>query len=239
MARTSNMELDGSRFVVVGATGVLGGALAHELDRRGALVALLGRDRTRLDEIAGELGGVPTAVFEATDPGSCRSAIAAVAAALGGLDGCVVAHGAVAFGSAAETSDEIAAHLMQVNAVGAMAVLRAAAAHLDGPGALAAVSAVVADHPTAGMAAYSASKAALSAYLTALRREVRREQIAVLDARLPHLETGFAERAVAGAPPALARGEDPVVAATAIVDAIAGGRRELAWDLGARRLAAR
>lgn len=57
------------------------------------------------------------------------------------------------------------------------------------------------------MAPYSASKAALTGYLTALRHEVRRARITVLDVRPPHLETGLVERAIAGsAPPHFHRG---------------------------------
>ncbi len=70
------------------------------------------------------------------------------------------------------------------------------------------LSAILADAPMAGMAGYSASKAALSSYVTALRREVRRQGIAVLDVRPPHLETGLADRALAGSPPPLPAGHD-------------------------------
>jgi short-subunit dehydrogenase len=89
------------------------------------------------------------------------------------------------------------------------------------------------------MAAYSASKAALSAHLTALRREVRRRGIAVLDVRPPHMDTGFAGRALAGGPPALPAGFDPDALVATVLDALRAGRREVFWDLAAKTLSAR
>ncbi|WP_230316743.1 SDR family NAD(P)-dependent oxidoreductase [Conexibacter sp. W3-3-2] len=238
VGRTCGMGLDEQRILITGATGALGTQLARELSARGAELALLGRDRGRLEELADELGGAPVACFEATRVGSCRPAVDALAAALGGLDGCMIAHGVAAFGDARELDDEIAEQLMAVNATSAIAVLRAAAAHIDGPGRLGAVTAVVAEYPTAGLAAYSASKAALSAYLTAVRRELRRDHISVLDARLPHLDTQFADHALAGTPPKLPEGLSAAEVAVTVVDAYESGAKELRWDLRARELAA-
>ena len=144
--------------------------------------------------------------------------------------------GAVAFGAAAELDGAVAARLMQVNALGPIALIGAALPVLARPGAIVALSAVVADHPTAGMAAYSASKAALSAYLTALRREERRDGLLVLDVKPQHIETGFAKRALAGSPPPLKPGADPDDIVAAILRALRDDRRELAYDLRQRTL---
>lgn len=54
-------------------------------------------------------------------------------------------------------------------------------------------------------AAYSASKAALSAYTQALRCELRHRQVLVIDAQLPHVESDFAHQAIAGTPPCAPR----------------------------------
>jgi short-subunit dehydrogenase len=81
------------------------------------------------------------------------------------------------------------------------------------------------------MAAYSASKAATSAYLTAVRREARRERISVLDVRPPHLETGLADRALAGDPPRLPRGGDPTQLVDLVLQGLVEGKAELVADL--------
>lgn len=229
------MQLDDRRFLITGATGALGSLLARGLVARGAAVGLLGRDVGRLEALADELDA-PSATFDACEPSSWRPAVDAVAAALGGLDGCVVAHGVPAFGDADATTDDVARRLMDVNAVSAFALLRAARDHIEEEGALIAISAIVSDFPTAGMAAYSASKAALSAYLEALRRELRRAGITVLDARLPHLDTSFADRALAGEPPKMPPPFPAADAVAAILDAIESGTRELHWDMRERAL---
>jgi hypothetical protein len=61
----------------------------------------------------------------------------------------------------------------------------------------------------------------------------------VLDVRPPHMDTGFTGRALTGAPPPLPEPVDHDEVAAEIVAALRDGRRELAWDLEARRLVAR
>ena len=79
----------------------------------------------------------------------------------------------------------------------------------------------------AGLEADSAVKAGLSAATQALRRELRRRGIQVLDARPPHTETGLADRPIWGTAPAMPSGLDPALVARVIVDGIANGSGEL------------
>jgi short-subunit dehydrogenase len=221
------MELNDSRILVAGATGTLGAKLTTILTDAGANLALAARH--------GDEGTIP---LELTDPDSPAAAVAAAAEALGGLDGLVVATGAVAFGTAGELDDAVTRDLFAINALGPIALMRAALERIEGPGAVACLSAIVADHPTAGMASYSASKAALSAYLTAVRREVRKRGISVLDVRPPHLDTPFSERALAGEPPKLPEPGDPDEVTRAVVQALRDDKRELAYDLKEKALVA-
>lgn len=92
------------------------------------------------------------------------------------------------------------------------------------------VSAVVAERPLPRMAAYSASKAALSAVATALRTELRRSRVDVYDVRPPHTETGLASRPLSGEAPALPQGLDAADVARRIVDAVAAGEQDLAAE---------
>ncbi|MFJ8146293.1 SDR family NAD(P)-dependent oxidoreductase [Streptomyces sp. NPDC096048] len=214
------MELSGARVLVAGATGVLGGAITAELAGRGARVALAGRDPGRLAHAAQACPGAPTVRFDAYDPESCARAVRDTTAALGGLDAVVVAFGAVAFGAAEEVGDEVAEHLTAVNHLAPAAFFRAALTILRPGSAIAAVTGVVAERPQPRMADYSASKAALSAWLDAVRREARNNGVAVLDIRPGHLDTGFARRPVAGTAPPLPRGGDPRRLAGAVADAL-------------------
>ena len=224
--------------MVAGATGVLGASLARELLGRGAHVALAGRDAALLAELGAGLDA-PTARFDFFSPATVTAAVAASTAALGGLDALVVATGAVAFGAEPSIRDDVLRDLFVVNATGPMRLIRDALGHLEDSGTVVALTAVVAEHPTAGMAAYSASKSALSAYLTALRRERRRSGLTVLDVRPSHLDTAFETRALDGDPPDLPAAGDHRTVVVAIVDAMRDGRRELAYDLRERALVAR
>jgi short-subunit dehydrogenase len=225
------MDLSGARTLVAGATGVLGGGVARALHREGARLVLAGRNADRLTALAGELGDAPTVTFDALDLDGCAAAVTEAADTLGGLDVLVVAVGVAAFGPAEDADDVLTEHLLTVNTMAPMALVRAALPRMEGSGTVAVLSAILADYPTAGMAAYSASKAGLSAWLTALRPEQRRRGVAVFDVRPPHIDTGLADRPVAGeAPPMKAAAEaDDVV--EMIVAGIRDGRRELRYDL--------
>ena len=111
------MDIAGSRFLVAGATGVIGGKLASELSGRGASLVLAGRDEARLAALGEELD-CPTVVLDYSDPESVAHAVDRACEELGGLDGLVVATGAVAFGEARELDPEVLTRLIEANASG-------------------------------------------------------------------------------------------------------------------------
>jgi len=231
------MELNEARTLVVGATGVLGGALTRVLHDAGARVVVTGRDPERLARLA----EVSEEAYELDllDVDACRAVVGQAAERLEGLDLVVVASGVAGFGAAQDTPDAVTEELFAVNTLGPIAVLAAAVPRVERGGTLVVLSAILADAPMAGMAAYSASKAGLSAYLSALRREVRRQGLAVLDVRPPHMETGLAERAVAGDPPRLPAGHEVEDFVGLVVEGIRTGARELVWDPSSKALALR
>jgi NAD(P)-dependent dehydrogenase (short-subunit alcohol dehydrogenase family) len=222
------MDLAVSRAVVVGATGGLGTAVARSLVTAGASVAVAGRDPGRLATIAAERD-VPAVQIDLAEPTSADQALAAAVAALGGLELVVCCAGTVAFGPVTDLDDRVLTALFETNVFGPIRLARAAIPLLAPGGALVNVSGVAADLPMAGMAAYSASKAAITAFDRALARELRRSGIRVLDVRPPHLATGLAERPLAGTAPRLGAGRDPADAARAIVTALADDATEVAF----------
>lgn len=218
------MEPNGARVLVPGATGAIGAALAERLHGLGARVAVAGRDPASLARVSAACGGAPARRFDAYDLDGCARTIPWAVDVLGGLDTVVVCVGAAGFGPAETVGDAVAEHLLTVNALAPAAFLRAALTAVPPDGTLAAVTGVVVDAAPAGMADYTASKAALAAWLASVRRERRRTGTAVLDIRLPHVESGFAERAVAGRPPALPPGRTVDEAVDMIVDALTASR---------------
>ena len=230
-------EIRGARALIVGATGVLGSAITRALHDGGARLVVTGRDGERLAALADV--SEATVELDLLDVDAGRAAVSRAADVLGGLDLVVVASGVAGFGPAQDTPDAVTEELFAVNALGPIAVVSAAVPQIGDGGAVVVLSAVLADAPMAGMAAYSASKAAISAYLSALRREVRRQGIGVLDVRPPHMETGLAERALDGSPPKLPAGYDVDEFVALLVEGIGTGARELVWDPAAKGLALR
>ena len=223
-----SIDLRDARVLVLGGSGVLGGAIARSLGERKARLVLAGRDDDRLRQNAVEVGGVvPTLVGDLSEPDGPRSIVEEAVQLLDGIDGVVNAAGTVAFGPVSELDDEIFNELVASNFVGPIRAIREAARHMDS-GFVASISGMTAELPIAGMAAYAAVKAALSSMTIAMARELRSRGIHVLDARPPHTETGLVDRALAGPAPKLPDGLDPRDVAATIVHAIESGKRELA-----------
>lgn len=212
-------ELNGQHVVVVGATGVLGGAIAKHLAQRGARVSAIVRDHARLDGASVS----QYALADVTNHEALKTAIASVAP----FDGFINAAGVVAFGNLADLDDATLAKLFAVNATAPVVMLRECATHLVDGGFIVNISGVVATQPVGGMAAYSASKAAAWAAIVAASREFRRRRVDVIDARPPHTETGLATRAIAGVAPKMPLGLDPDAVARRIVDAIVARERDI------------
>ena len=128
-----------------------------------------------------------------------------------------------------ELPDQVLIDLFTLNTLAPIRLLRAAYPHLLTSAAqerspfVVQISAVVAEQPTPGMAAYSASKSALTAFDRAAARELRRAGIRLVDVRPPHTETGLAERPMYGKAPRLPRGLPPRTVAKRIIGAITDG----------------
>lgn len=211
-------------ILIAGATGVLGQELGRRLVKEGADLTLFGRDEARLGRV--DLPGARI-VGELSDAEACERAVAGAIGAHGRLDGIINAAGVVAFGPFGEVTDETIEALMKANFLGPMRLMRAGLLDLERGGFIANLSAVVAEQPTAGMAMYSASKAALTALDHAVARELRRRKIDVVDIRPPHTETGLANRPIAGEAPRLPEGRSPEAVADRIVRGLQAGERDI------------
>jgi short-subunit dehydrogenase len=222
-------DLTDAHVLVVGATGGLGSAIARQLVRAGATLTISGRRVDVLQELADELGDAvkATVAVDVTLPGSPAQIIEGATADGRTLDGVVYAAGVVAFGPLSELDDDVLDELLLANFVAPVRLARAALSTLGKGAFLVHLSAIVAEAPTTGMAAYSASKAALTAFDTAVRGELRRSGVRVLDARPPHTETGLAGRPISGSAPRLPEGLQPDAVADRVVRAIIDDERDL------------
>lgn len=223
-------DLADRSILVTGASGGLGAPIARRLADAGARLALVGRDANRLEALGLDAAVLPSDLRKA---GAARTVVNQAVERLGGLDGVVVASGVVAFGPATDTPDDVLVEVFTINALAPIRLLRASADHLAASAAdgfdafFCSISAVVAEQPVAGMAGYSASKAAVSAFTSAASRELRRARVRLIDARPPHTETGLAQRPVHGESPRLPHGLEPDAVAERIVAAILDGERDV------------
>ncbi|MGV0745883.1 SDR family oxidoreductase [Mycolicibacterium sp. XJ870] len=160
----------GLRLLVVGASSGIGHAVAASAAERGAKVAVAARRVDLLTALADKIGG---SAFEldVEDAAAIQGVVSAATDALGGLDAVVFTSTVVPFAYIEDTDVATWLHAFSVNTVGANNVLRAALSHLDDNGVVLIASSHDVGRPRAGVAAYSASKAALDEILHSWRSE--------------------------------------------------------------------
>ena len=168
-------EFDGLVAAVTGGASGIGAAIADVLAGGGARVAILD---LHPDNVPGPMLALPCDV---ADDGSCRAAVRAVVAQLGGLDILVNNAGVGAQGTVADNSDEEWHRVFDVNVVGIVRVTRAALPHLRESRAAAVVN-TCSIAATAGLpqrALYSATKGAVLSLTRAMAADHLREGIRV------------------------------------------------------------
>jgi short-subunit dehydrogenase len=170
--------------VVTGASAGIGRAIALELGRRGFLVHLVGRDRSRLDETAAQIGNSAQARCYAVDLGDGSELSALVnqlAKTLAGLDLLVHSAGAFVNGRFETLPVRDFDRLYSVNVRAPFVMTQALLPHLrQRSGQVVFINSSAALQPSPMNAAYAASKRALSGLAEALRAEVNADDIRVL-----------------------------------------------------------
>jgi len=176
------MTLSGKRFLVTGASSGLGAHMAEMLASRGAMVAAAARRTGALADLAAAGGGriLPVTV-DVTDPESIGAGVAAAVSELGGLDGLVNNAGVAWGGRAIEMSGDDWNRVIDTNLTGVFRVAQAAARVMaDGSGgAIVNTASILGLGTGAGVAAYSASKAAVVHLTRSLALEWARYNIRV------------------------------------------------------------
>jgi NADP-dependent 3-hydroxy acid dehydrogenase YdfG len=162
---------------ITGASAGIGRACAERIARDGAAVVLSARRADRLDEVArgiADRGGRALAVpGDVTSASDMRALVDRAVAVFGRLDVMICNAGIGFHGSLADTTPEIARQLFDVNVLGTVYAARAAydAFTRQGAGHIIAVSSTAGLRGGAGMAIYSATKAAQIAFIESLRTE--------------------------------------------------------------------
>jgi len=125
-----NLDLDGRRALVGGGSRGLGLAICEGLSAEGARVALVARDRDRLDAAAALVDGVPVPVDLSMSDGPAL-AVERAAAELGGLDLVVVNTGGPPAGDFRALDAAAWRSALDATVMSAVGLIKAALPHLD------------------------------------------------------------------------------------------------------------
>lgn len=230
------IDLRGKRVLVTGASSGIGRALAFELDRRGAILALAARNRVRLRATADliAVAGTPrrTPIVIPCDVASdeeVRRMVRISVEGLGGIDILVNNAGTGVYGETLKTSLEDFRSVMEVNTFGALRCILEAVPVMkrQGRGLVVNILSVAAIYGVPYLAAYSASKSALAAACQSLRGELAAAGISILNVLPNYTETDFFrnEKKVGGARRPRGPYTPPEAVARAVAEAIESGKR--------------
>lgn len=187
--------------IITGASSGIGRALAHELARRGYDLALMARRSDLLDSVASEVRErgrrAVTVACDVADAGAVRDGVQRAQAALDGAFDLAIANAGVSIpGHATKFKIADAEQIIRVNVLGLMYLYDAVIPSMveKGSGRFVGVASIAGLRglPTAGP--YSASKAAVQAFLEAARIELKPHGVGVTIVNPGFVATAMTEK---------------------------------------------
>jgi NADP-dependent 3-hydroxy acid dehydrogenase YdfG len=184
-------RLDGTVALVTGASSGIGRATAVHLAASGATVALVARRRDRLNELVREIeksGGRALAIdADISERGRAENVVDAAVDALGRLDILVNAAGVMLNGPSIESPVEEWERMIDLNLAALVYLTKAALPHLAAAAKSGArrvadlvnVSSIAGRTANARVAAYNATKFAVTGFSEALRQEFASQSVRV------------------------------------------------------------
>lgn len=218
-----------STVIIVGASRGIGASLARELASRGCQLGLLARNREQLDTLAAEIRAhygvqVETATLDVTAQEEVAPVLDSLMQKFGKVDVVIANAGVLGWRKAGDGNLAEDRRILETNLFGAIAVIDAAVAKFKQQkgGHIVGISSISAYRGIPGSGAYSASKAALTNYLEALRMEVGARNIAVTI-----VHPGFVKTDIGPGMEKYPFAADPAQVAKEIADGIARRRKNL------------
>jgi uncharacterized oxidoreductase len=189
------MQISGNTILITGGSRGIGRALAEAFHHRGNRVIITGRRQAALNAVTAGRPGLTGATLDLDDPASLPRLAGEVAARFPELNVLIANAGISATEDMAADGWDVAAAraVVETNILG---VLRVTAAFLPmlkaRPRAtIMATSSALAFLPRAAFPTYCASKAFLHAWLIALRHQLRKIPIEVLELSPPYVQTAL------------------------------------------------
>jgi short-subunit dehydrogenase len=190
------------KILVLGATSGIAEALCRVLAARGCSVIVAGRDISKLERIAADLGIRNPAAqaraesFDALDFAGHAAFFERCLAHVGGdLDGVILCYGYLADQATAQADFDETHRTIDVNFTSAVSILDIAARCFEarGRGYIAAISSVAGDRGRQSNYTYGAAKAGLTAYLSGLRNRLFHAGVHVLTIKPGFVYTAMTE----------------------------------------------
>jgi NAD(P)-dependent dehydrogenase (short-subunit alcohol dehydrogenase family) len=232
-------SIEGRTVLITGAARGIGAEAAIRLHGRGANVALVGLEPDLLEALAARLGD-RAAAFEAdvTNAQALERTVADVARRFGALDVAIANAGVHFVGSVATAPAEQLERELEVNLLGVVRTVRAAAPRVvERRGYLLNVASLAAVAHAPLMGVYAASKAGVEALTDSLRQELRVTGTRVGCAYFGFIDTDLvraglshpSSRAVERLMPRFVRAPVPVQVAVDAIERAVEGRRARVW----------
>lgn len=189
------MFLTGVTVLVTGGGTGIGRGLAEALHQRGNMVIIGGRREAMLAETVAANPGMNSVLLDVADPVSIQSVAARLIADYPDLNMLINSAGAALPDDASgEIDDQAMTDIISTNVYGPIRMASALVEHFKRQprAALVHVTSSLGYLPYAGMAVYSASKAALHSYVLSQRYRLRGTSVAVIEIAPPLVATALA-----------------------------------------------
>ena len=195
------MNFEGKVALITGASRGIGRGIALEMCKRGADVALIGRDRDALEATAqlcaGERPGVVAhlVLADVADHDAVDAAVAETIERFGKIDFAIANAGQSVDGLLLRLKPEVIDRMLDVNLKSAFYLCAAVAKPMmkQRSGAIVLISSIVGLTGNAGQAAYAASKAGLLALAKSVAKELGSRNIRVNAVAPGFIETAMTE----------------------------------------------
>jgi uncharacterized protein len=169
------MDLNGARIVITGGSRGIGEAIARDLAKAGAHLALVARNAELLETVAASLPHAVAVTADLSDQEAIRGLIGRCEVALGGpIDVLINNAGVDEVGYFADTTADDIVRIHQINLLAPIELCRQALVGMRarGKGHIVNVSSMAGSVGFTGMSLYCSTKAGLSNFTGILRREL-------------------------------------------------------------------
>lgn len=204
------------KILIIGATSAIAEATARLWAAEGHRLYLLGRNDKRLAAIAADLKirgaeSVQFALLDVNDIALHATVLDAAAAALGGLDVVLIAHGTLGDQKACEQDFNAALQELNTNAISFISLLTHLANRFEAQkhGSIAVISSVAGDRGRQSNYVYGTAKGAVTIFLQGLRNRLHKSGVQVLTIKPGFVDTPmtaeFKKGSLWASPEAIAR----------------------------------